>query len=67
MSEPRELRCYQYVERPYEAVREEVAEVVNKVTRGALEQRARAIGAIESLSESRGEDGGYELKITVKT
>lgn len=55
------------LQKEYEAVREEAATVVNTVTRRALEQRARAIGAIESLTESRGADGGYELSITVKT
>jgi hypothetical protein len=54
-----------------EGVREEVEREVNEVTvaatRRSLVQRAAEIGSIESAVESRGAEGGYELRITVKT
>ena len=53
--------------RVYDELRGELAEAVNATTKRALEQRAREIGAIESVREGRTSDGGYELAITVRT
>jgi hypothetical protein len=50
-----------------EAVQRELGEVTTAVTKRALEQRATQLGVIESSSERRTAEGGYELTIKVKT
>lgn len=45
----------------------EVGEVVNVTTRRSLEQRAAQLGSVESVREGRDAEGGYELKIVVRT
>jgi len=64
MSEPRKLRCYQYVNRPYGAVRElfsqRAVEIFQRATTSAA-ARANAIGA--SL---HAEIGGIDLGVDVR-
>jgi hypothetical protein len=60
-------RNIQRLQRVHDEVAREAGEVVNAATRHALEERATAIGAIESVQEGRGADGGYELTVTVRT
>jgi hypothetical protein len=50
-----------------EELRGQLEQVVNEVTRGALEQRASSLGQIESINEGRDADGRYEVSIVVKT
>jgi hypothetical protein len=50
-----------------EELQTELADVTTGATKRALETRAGQLGAIESMVESRGENGGYELTIKVKT
>ena len=48
MSEPRKLRCYQYVERPYEAVRELFRERPLKVFQPATTSAAERANVVEA-------------------
>ena len=48
-------------------LRAELDEVVNATTRRALQERGAELGAIESVEEGQGENGGYELTVTVVT
>jgi hypothetical protein len=65
MSHQKKLRCYQYVDRPYAAVREllgqQTREVLQRATTSAA-NRAQAIGA--SL---RAGAGGFEVSVDVRT
>lgn len=67
MNNPREVRCYQYVNRPYEDVRDllrrRLAEVCQSATRSAA-SRGRAVAA--SLhARAAGIDFGVDVRITV--
>jgi hypothetical protein len=55
------------LEAVHEDVQRELGEVTTTVTKRALETRATQLGVIESSSERRTAEGGYELTIKVKT
>jgi hypothetical protein len=55
------------LEAVHEQVQRELGEVTTAATKRALETRATQLGAIESSSERRTAEGGYELTIVVKT
>lgn len=48
-------------------LRAALGEAIQRVYLAALQRKAASLGTVESLHESRGSDGGYEVTIKVRT